>query len=73
MELNAVGHRIKDLRLSRTSLSQSEFAHLIGLDRTYLCRVESGKQNLKMDTLLKICNGLGVSIKEFFDFKEAAE
>lgn len=69
MDFKVVGDRIKDLRINRTNLSQEEFAKKIGLDRTYMSRVESGKQNLTLETLIKICEGLNLSLKELFDFE----
>ena len=34
-----------------------------------MSRVESGKQNITIETLIKICEGLEVSLKDFFDFE----
>ncbi len=70
MDSRIIGMRIKQLRTSRTSYSQDEFAKKIGVDRTYLSRVEAGKQNLTLDTIINICNGLNITLKEFFDFEE---
>ena len=68
MDLMKIGNRIKFIRLNSTNLSQEEFASKLGLDRTYLSRVEAGKQNITVESLIKICNGLSVSLKDFFDF-----
>lgn len=62
-----IGRRIRDLRITKTDLSQKELCKKLGLDRTYLSRLESGKQNITMDNLNLICNGLKVTLKEFFD------
>ena len=48
-------------------MSQESFAKSIGLDRTYLSRVESGKQNLTMKSLQLIVNSFGMTLKDFFD------
>ncbi len=69
MNLVSIGNRVKTLRNDK-GLSQVELARRIDFDRTYLSRVESGKQNMTVETLLKICDGLDVTIKGFFDFKE---
>lgn len=61
-----IGQRVRELRISKTSLSQEDFASLIGLDRTYLSRVESGKQNLTLESISIICSGLHISLSEFF-------
>ena len=49
-------------------MSQEEFAKYIGVDRTYMSRLESRKKNLTLETLSKICVGLGITLKDFFDF-----
>ena len=68
MDIKLVGDRVKKLRTQNTSFSQEEFAKVVGLDRTYMSRVESGKQNVTIETLIRICDGLGISLKDFFDF-----
>lgn len=68
MNLEKIGNRIRYLRVNYTNLSQDEFAKKLGYDRAYLSRVESGKQNLTVESLIKICDGLNVSLKDFFDF-----
>ncbi len=66
MDINKVGETIKFLRIKNTNLSQEEFATKVGLDRSYLSRVESGQKNITLETLDVICQGLGVSITDFF-------
>lgn len=68
MEQKAVGERIRYLRNSLLDMSQEDFAKKIGLDRTYMSKIEAGKQNLTLETLNKICEGLGITMKELFDF-----
>ena len=70
MNLIIIGNRIKFIRINMTNLSQEEFATMIGFDRTYISRVEAGKQNLTVENLIKICNGLNVSLKDFFDLEK---
>ena len=62
-----IGKKIHDLRIIKTRMSQESFAKSIGLDRTYLSRVESGKQNLTMKSLQLIVNSFGMTLKDFFD------
>ncbi len=64
--LEKVGETIRFLRLRNTNLSQEEFAKKIGLERTYMSRVESGKKNITLETLDVICKGLGISLTQFF-------
>ena len=65
-----VGYRIKELRINMVNVSQEDFAKKIGWDRTYLSRIESGKQNITLDNLELICIMLGVSLKEFFMYMD---
>ena len=60
-----LGKRIRDLRNS-IGLSQEKFALQIGMDRTYLASVETGKRNISICNIKKIANGLGVSLSELF-------
>lgn len=46
-------------------MSQEELALIIGCDRAYISRVESGKQNITIDNLNEICNALDISLKFF--------
>ena len=68
MDLKLIGNRIKFLRINNTTYSQDEFAKIINVDRAYISRIETGKQNLTVESLIKICDGLNVSMKDFFDF-----
>jgi transcriptional regulator with XRE-family HTH domain len=69
-----IGKRIRDLRVTKTNLSQDDFAKKIGIDRTYLSRVESGKQNITIENLNLICNGLSITLHDFFvPFSEEIE
>ena len=61
-----VGVRIKELR-GETGLSQESFANKINMARTYFAEVETGKRNVSIRNLLKITNGLGVTLEKFFD------
>lgn len=60
-----LGMRIKRYRMEQ-GLSLRKFALMIGMDYSYICNIESGKANATVDALVKISNGLGVTIKELF-------
>lgn len=64
-----VGIRLRDIRKNNW-LSQDELANLSKLDRTYISRVESGKQNNTIGSLNIICRCLGVLLNCSFDYKE---
>lgn len=67
IDIKSIGTRIKCLRKEK-KLTQEDFSKLCDFDRTYLSRVENGKQNITMDNFLLICQKLSVTPKEFFDF-----
>lgn len=64
--LKRFGQRIRELRLE-TGLSQEKFALAIGMDRTYLSSVESGKRNLSILNIKKIADGLEVPVCLLFE------
>lgn len=47
-------------------VSQEKFALSIDMDRTYLASVENGKRNISLNNILKIANGLKISLEELF-------
>ena len=59
----ALGRAIRTLRV-RKAMSQEALAHDAGLHRAYMGGVERGERNLSFANLLKVCNGLGVSLAE---------
>lgn len=65
-----VGSRIKEIRAIK-QLTQEAVAFSSDVDRTYMNHVENGKRNVTIETLEKIvCDGLDISIKEFFNSKD---
>ena len=66
MILKNLGERIKILR-NRMGISQEKFALFIGMDRTYLASVESGRRNISICNIKKIADGLNVSLSELFE------
>lgn len=67
-----IGQKIKEIR-EKKKLSQEDLAKLSHLDRTYLCRVENGKQNLTIETLEVICHSLDISVYTLFKNFEGEE
>ena len=61
-----IGVRAKELR-EATGLSQVDFAAKIEMSRSYYAEIETGKRNAAARNLLKIANGLDVTLAEFFD------
>ena len=60
-----IGLRIKQLR-ANAGLTQDQLAYAINLSRSYLAEVETGKRNISIVNLERICDGLQVSMTGFF-------
>jgi len=60
-----IGLRIKQLR-ANAGLTQDQLAYAINLSRSYLAEVETGKRNISIVNLERICDGLQVSLADFF-------
>jgi transcriptional regulator with XRE-family HTH domain len=61
--LIALGSRIRELREAK-NWSQEEFADLCGLHRTAIGFLERAERNPRLDTLLTISKGLGITVSE---------
>ena len=63
-----IGLKIKLLRIER-KISQQDLAAACNFEKSNLARIEAGRTNPTVATLLKICQVLEVSIVQPFDFK----
>ena len=56
--------KIVQVRLEK-ELSQTQLAKLTGMHRSNICRIESARHNISIDTLIRVFDALGkdVSIK----------
>ena len=63
------GNRMRELR-ARYGISQEELALRSELNRTYIGDIERGEKAPSLITLSKIANGLGITLKELFDYWE---
>lgn len=66
-DLELFGQRVRELR-NQHGLSQEKFALKIGMDRTYLASVESGRRNISLLNILKIAEGLYITPSELFNY-----
>lgn len=64
-----VGHKIREIRLQK-SISQQELSDICGFEKSNMSRIETGKTNLTLKTLLTISIALAEPIKNFLDFDE---
>lgn len=60
-----LGKRIRELREER-DLSLRTFALMVSLDRSYIIGIEHGRRNVSIDNIVKIAEGLDVSLEELF-------
>ena len=62
--LNIVYYRKKK------KLTQLQLAELVEVDRSHISAIELGKVGVSFDVLFKLCEVLGVSPKDLFDFRD---
>lgn len=60
------GCRLKELRKAK-GFSQEAFAHEIGVDRTYIGKIERAERNISLKTIGKIAKALNIEPKELFE------
>jgi len=64
-KLVEIGGAIRSAR-ERADVSQAALAAKIGMHRENLIRVEKGRGNLTVETLMRIAEGLGVDLRVSF-------
>lgn len=62
--------KLTEARLEK-QMSQAELASLIGTQRSNICRIESGTQNLSLDMLIKISEALGKDVDMLLEERRA--
>jgi MerR family transcriptional regulator, light-induced transcriptional regulator len=67
--LKELGRRVRDLR-QKTGWTQKQLAKATCLTRAYIVAVEGGKQNVSMDVVIRVANGLGVAPDQFLTMEE---
>lgn len=65
MILKKIGEKIRKYRMD-LNISQENFANKIGMDRTYYSSIENGKHNITILNLMKILEGLNITLEDFF-------
>jgi DNA-binding XRE family transcriptional regulator len=60
-----LGERILRLRRMQSPLmSQQRLAEILGLTRTSVTNIESGKQKVTLDTIYKLCETFGIQVSD---------
>lgn len=61
-----IGARLRQLRLEAGISSQEKLAHLAGVHRTYVGRLERGETGVTVDMLAALVAPMSASLREFF-------
>ena len=72
MEKSEVANRIKELREAK-KMTQNALANAAGVSPTYIYQLERGEKSPTVEYLDHICWGLGLTLKEFFDYPNEEE
>jgi len=64
-----VAYTIKEIRLSK-KLTQQQLAVKAGIPRSVISRIESGKRNLTLETLMNIADSMGEEVEIRFVKKQ---
>jgi len=56
-ELRKIANRIKELRKS-SALTQEQLAEKANIDYKFFQKIETGKRNITVNTLIRICDSL---------------
>jgi len=67
--LQELGRRVRDLR-RQAGWTQEQLAKVTRLTRAYIVAVEGGKQNVSMDVVIRVANGLGVAPDQLLTTEE---
>lgn len=62
--LNVVYYR------KRRKMTQLQLAELVDIDRSHISAIELGNVGVSFDVIFKLCEVLGITPKELFDFRE---
>ena len=61
-----IGRNIRTLRTA-SGQNQTKFAAMIGVNRSYINQIESGKMNASVNILVKIADGLDAPLASLFE------
>ena len=57
-----ISTQLKQFRISK-GITQTQLANKINVSQQHIAMIETGKHNLRMDTLLKLCDALELTIE----------
>src|SRR5437763_1603197 len=68
-----LGHRIRELREKQGFKTQDQFSQFMGLHRTVIGFWETSRKDLRLSTLIRIADALGVTLSELFAGLESGD
>jgi transcriptional regulator with XRE-family HTH domain len=68
-----LGQRIRELRIKQGFGSQDAFSEFLGLHRTVIGFWETGRKDLRLSTLIRVAEALGITLSELFAGLETGE
>jgi transcriptional regulator with XRE-family HTH domain len=72
-DLKMIGRRVQKLRMSQTSLTQTDLATAVGVSWPTISRLERGVgRRLDIDRLHDVARALGVTVEELLNGDKAA-
>ncbi len=63
----AIGQRLRELRLEEADLSQEKLAARAGFHRTYVGKLERGEAASTVDGIAALCDALSITLADFFE------
>ncbi len=61
LDIREVGNRIQFYRVQK-GMTQEKLSEITGTSQKHLSRIETGYHNIKLETIVAIAKGLGVSV-----------
>lgn len=68
-----LGRRIQEIRTAKGFKSQEDLASYLKLHRTFIGLLETGRKDFRLSTLVRVSEGLGVTLSEMFDGVEGGK
>lgn len=62
-----IGNRIKHIRNIK-NISTYKLAEITGISQSVISKLENGSRRADIETIEKICNALGITLADFFNF-----
>ncbi len=62
------GEFIRNGRVGK-KVSQNDLAEALGINQSYLSRIEQGARNIDLELAVKICSFLGLDLNDFLNSK----